>query len=140
MSNAGKILKPHALLLQPKRNNFTSDNLHGATGLSLRLRYGSRSSPTSHTCVCNGHPGSKLFCGRCILDDHFSISFYGTVEIQSLDDVLNIVKDNLGVLKRILVTCLKLQSVLSKEYNALKYLSLAALFIFSQVVDSDLTS
>jgi hypothetical protein len=38
-SNASTCLNPHALLLQLKHNNFTSDSMQGRTGLSLRMCY-----------------------------------------------------------------------------------------------------
>jgi hypothetical protein len=44
-SNAGTRVNPHALLLQPKPNNLTSDSIQGRTVLSLR----GLSIP--HTCV-----------------------------------------------------------------------------------------
>jgi hypothetical protein len=37
--NADTRFNPHALLLEPKRNNFTSDSIQGRTGLSLRTCY-----------------------------------------------------------------------------------------------------
>jgi hypothetical protein len=54
------------LLLQPKRNNFTSDSIQGRLGYLSVCAIASRSYTPSHVCICNGHPGSELCCGNCI--------------------------------------------------------------------------
>jgi hypothetical protein len=63
-SNAGTRFYPHALLLQPKRNNFISDSIQGRSGYLLVCAVASQSSPPAHVCICDSHSGSELPCLR----------------------------------------------------------------------------
>jgi hypothetical protein len=71
--NAGTRFNPHALLLQLKRNNFTSDSIQGL-GYLFVCAIASRSSPPSHFFIVNGHPGPDLSSVYCIFFVHWGCS------------------------------------------------------------------
>jgi hypothetical protein len=64
-SNAVTHRNPYALLVQHKRNNFTSDKKKEGMGYLSVYAIASRSSPASYACICNGQRSSELFCVHC---------------------------------------------------------------------------
>jgi predicted SprT family Zn-dependent metalloprotease len=81
ISNADTRLNTHALLLQPKRNNFISDSIQGRTGSSLHICHCFAIFFASHVCTHNAKESSDLLCVHCTQESYYESNMQGAVSL-----------------------------------------------------------